>query len=222
MMKMYRFVFALLGLALLATGWSCTPTQTQTKTEPLAAPRYQRIQDYYPLQVGDRRVYRIQYNRFKTIQRTIQITHKKGNSFYDNQRGSYTIDSYGLQANKLRYLLKYPLRKGKKWLSVTGVTSVERYQIIDTNRTVTVPAGTYPGCIVVRSREKVGPGRFLEAMHYYAPQIGPVKITTVVQQNNRRLPQWKLELVAYYPNAKPTKTTTPPAATPTTPGNAKQ
>jgi hypothetical protein len=190
----------------LATVWGvsgCTST-TATKTKKTNKPAPQasntRIQDYYPLQVGDRRVYRIRYGSSKkTIQRTIQITKKQGSSYFDNQRGSYQVDAYGLRGNKLRYLLKYPLQKGKRWLSVTGVTTVERYQIIDTNRTLTVPAGTYRKCIVVRSTQRLGPQGTLEAYHYYAPKIGPVKIATSLKSGRGRLPQWSLELVAYYP-----------------------
>lgn len=199
-MRFQSIVFTSTLLVGLGLSVGCTTVSQTTQTAPQKAQKKQRIQDYYPMRVGDRRVYRIQFGKkSKPEQRTIRITKKVGQRFFDNEQGNFKIDAYGLEANQRRYLLKYPLRRGQKWLSVTGVTTVERYQIIDVNRTTTVPAGTYSKCIVVRSRQKVGPQKVLEALQYYAPNIGPVKIVTILDAGGKRRHQWSLELVAYYP-----------------------
>jgi len=156
-----------------------------------------RIQDYFPLRLGDSRRYRILFAPTKqVIEREIKMISKKGNTFSDSANGVYRYDTHGLRS-RLRYLLKYPLQVGNRWLSVVGITTIERYRIIDVKRGVSVPAGYYRNCIVVRSRRKIDSRRTHEALHFYAPSIGLIKYITILREGRNSSAQWTAELLSY-------------------------
>lgn len=178
----------------------CNPTQTRTKS---LQGNNLSLQDYFPLRVGASWKYKIYSyitRRSKNFER--KIIQQKGPKFLDNAKAVYSYDTYGLREG-LRYLLKYPLKVGNRWLSVVGVTTIERYLITSVGRTVSVPAGTFKNCIVVRSRQKVDRQRSLEAMFYFAPKVGFIKITQTVEERGTRKPQFKLELTSYSLGSKP-------------------
>lgn len=210
-------LFGLLGCQ--GTSKTTVRTQaTQSKKENTL-----RIQDYFPLRVGDKWTYNIQYSFTKKIKQwQVRMVRKKGRLFYDSDKPpqQYEYDAYGLRTQKVldgqknyewckrkefglcaqrRYLLKYPLEVGNRWMSVIGVTKVERYMIMSVSHTVRTPAGAYDNCIVVRSREDQGRLGILENRLYFAPQVGLIKIVTVKETRaGRRIPQWTLELISYY------------------------
>ncbi len=193
-----------LGLGLLTLS-SCLPTQTRTNTPTSNL----RLQEYFPLRVGATWKYKIYSyitRRSKFFER--RIVRQKGKKFLDNAKAIYSYDTYGLREG-LRYLLKYPLKVGNRWLSVVGVTTIERYLITNVGRTVSVPAGTFKNCIVVRSRQKVDRKRTLEARFYFAPNVGFVKIIQVIEESGTRKPQFKLELVTYKSGQPPQSTPKP-------------
>ncbi len=213
--KKRQFFLIFFVLAFLFLG-GCRQKAVRTNVN-LVPRRELKIQDYFPLRVGDVRVYRIRYSKGPTIQQAIKIVAKKGNIFYDNSQPpqSYEFDAYGLKGGNSRYLLKYPLRVGTRWLSVTDITRVERYEILSTRATVTVPAGVYKNCILVRSHERQSSGGILENNLYFAPKVGLVKIATIYKSRTQQLPQWTLELIAFHrasvPKVKssPVKSVTP-------------
>ncbi|MEM1008349.1 MAG: hypothetical protein AAGJ35_05035, partial [Myxococcota bacterium] len=99
--------------------------------------------------------------------------------------------------NNVRYLLKYPLRVGTQWLSVTGITSVEKYRIIEMNRRIRVPAGSFSRCLVVRAREQRAGQGAVEALFYFAPRVGLVKSVSTREYDGKRLVYNVMELVSY-------------------------
>lgn len=185
---------------LLPLLFGCTASKLAVK----AVGPSKKVADYFPLRVGDRRIYRIRFANGKTIKREIRIVRKKGNTFHDSKGQSYAYDPYGLRSER-RYLLKLPLTAGTRWLSITSLTSVERYVITADSATVTVPAGTFRECIQVRSRDRRGRHGTLEALFYYAPKVGLVKVVTSLDRRYQKVPQWRLELVKYVPATATTK-----------------
>lgn len=68
------------------------------------------------------------------------------------------------------YLLKVPLTKGSTWRSRTGTVRVEA-----TDETVTVPAGSFPGCLrTVEASQDAGQGRTVSQT--YCPHVGLVSV----------------------------------------------
>lgn len=186
----------LFALSLSTCLMACTNSTVNTNSSDGGSQL--RLQDYFPLRVGARWKYKIySYIEKKNVSFERHIVRKTGNKFFDNAKGQYHYDTYGVREG-LRYLLKYPLKRGNRWVSVVGVTDVEKYTIVDTARIVRVPAGTYRDCIVVRSQRKVNNRDTLEAHFYFAPQVGFVKITMALESNGNRIPQWTYELQAFF------------------------
>ena len=72
------------------------------------------------------------------------------------------------------FLLRSPLEPGASW-TISGGTA----QVVKTGEVVTVPAGTFSGCVVVEeSRE--APRRLVRTT--YAPHVGPVRVEYLLHQ----------------------------------------
>ena len=70
----------------------------------------------------------------------------------------------GLRDGAKRYLLKAPLTEGTEWMSVADLNTVERYRIIDVDRKVTVPAGVFAACVVVRMEVRMKEKRGMQGL----------------------------------------------------------
>jgi hypothetical protein len=188
------------GLLCLWLGMSsCVTTKSSDDTPESKGPTF-KLEDYFPLQVGNRWTYRISSVHGKPIERSVQIVKRQGGSFVDNFRESYLVDSYGLRNNNVRYLLKYPLRVGTQWLSVTNITSVERYSITEIDRQEKVPAGDYKNCLVVKAREQRAGQGAVEALFIFAPRVGLIKNVAIRDDGSSRRIYNTMELVDFQVN----------------------
>ncbi len=188
------------GLLWLWVGLSsCATTKSSENAGDAKAPTF-KLEDYYPLQLGNRWTYRISSLHSKPIERSIQIVKREGESFVDNLQQSFVVDSYGLRNNNVRYMLKYPLRVGTQWLSVTNITSVERYTIIEIDRTEKVPAGEYKNCLVVKAREQRAGQGAIEALLIFAPRVGLIKNVAIRDDGGHRVVYNTMELVEFSMN----------------------
>jgi hypothetical protein len=79
---------------------------------------------------------------------------------------------------------------------VVGPSSTERYEIAGVDETVAVPAGTFQGCVRVRSRLRGG-GVEQVAELTYARGVGLVRLETFAVVNGVARPQVRGELVSY-------------------------
>jgi hypothetical protein len=62
---------------------------------------------------------------------------------------------------------------------------------------VTTPAGTFHGCVRVRSVNSAGPGRELVVELTYAPGVGPVRLETYLVVDGKATPQLEAVLRSY-------------------------
>ncbi len=197
----------LLLLLPLFISWGCPSSVNKSsikKVGPSERSESLSVKDYFPLRVGHTWIYQISYGKgVRQKVEKIKIVKRKGNTFYDNTSAFFTYTPQGVRANEVRYLLKYPLKVGNRWLSVTGITDIERYEIISVNSEVSVPAGTFKNCIVVRSKKRINPKLTLVAEHVYAPKVGLVKLSTFLVSPGKRLPQFTLQLQRFIPAPAP-------------------
>ncbi|HAA57231.1 MAG TPA: hypothetical protein DCE42_20865 [Myxococcales bacterium] len=193
-------ILLLLGIAVFVfCGFGCATTSNTKKQHTIQVRQVLKAKDYFPLRVGDKRVYRVRFaQQTKTQKQVVRVIRQKGQRFFDDQKQFYEYDSYGLRSNR-RYLLKYPLRVGTRWFSVVGTyaSQVERNVIVGVNSRISTPAGVYERCIVVRSQDSQGKRGVLEGMFHFAPGVGLAKVSTVLKTQGRRIPQWTLELVSF-------------------------
>jgi hypothetical protein len=162
---------------------------------PRPAPPPSPVATYFPLAVGNQWTYETRYGpRVET--NTVSIVAEEGGVYTDNRNNRFFVDEDGLRDER-RYLLHAPLVRGTTWKSTVDVGRTETYEIVDTGATVTVPAGTFPGAVVVRGRSRVDPTTELQVEWTYAPGVGLVRIATFALAGRDRIPQAVSELTEY-------------------------
>jgi hypothetical protein len=164
---------------------------------PAPVPRSSSPADYFPLAVGntwtflDRSPQQPQPSR-----RTVRIVSRDRNGYYlDDQRGALRADPDCLH-DRARRLLCRPIAPGSTWISVVSASATERYEIAGVEESVTVPAGTFRGCVRVRSQLRAG-GVEQVAELTYAPGVGPVLLQTFAVVKGVATPQVRGELETY-------------------------
>lgn len=90
-----------------------------------------------------------------------------------------------------RLVLKAPLQEGARWTATVGGRSYT-YEILSTTRTVSVAAGTFENCLLIRGKAEGIPGATNE---YYAPSIGRILTSFSTDTGERR----NIELLSYKP-----------------------
>jgi hypothetical protein len=129
--------------------------------------------------------------------RQIKIVGRTADGYYqDDQHGELKLAGGCLQ-DRVRRLLCGPLEVGTTWKSVVSVSSTEKYEIVGVGETVTVPAGTFPGCVRVRAVNPGAPGTELVGEITYAPGVGAIRIETLAVFNGAATPQLKAALRSY-------------------------
>jgi hypothetical protein len=151
---------------------------------------------YYPLAVGNCWTYATSFQgQPQADMRVCIVRQEKGFFLDDRPRPSrLRLDAGGLRDGAVRYLLKAPLHKGAKWMSVADVRTVEHYEIAEVNRQVSVPAGSFKGCVVVRQRVHMKDNLSMATTWTYAPDVGIVEIRSDLLVGAKVAPQARLRL----------------------------
>ncbi|RME19399.1 MAG: hypothetical protein D6806_18395 [Deltaproteobacteria bacterium] len=194
--SMYRLAAAVFPCLLLASG-GCKRTAAvgavaeRQVSLPLSA--------FMPLSLGNSWTYATSFQGQPQPDLTVRIVRREGAAYVDDSPTSsrWIIDAEGIRDGSRRYVLKKPLAKGTEWMSVADVRTVEHYRIVDTNRRVTVPAGTFDSCILVRMTVRIDDKRSMENDMVFAPHVGIVRISTRLVDGGRILPQSDMRLKKY-------------------------
>ncbi len=181
---------ALLLAALLC---GCAAAPPQRTTSAAAAPA-----DYFPLAVGNTWTFLDRSpQQAEPVRRTVRIVARDAQGYFvDDSRGALRADPDCLH-DRARRLLCAPIRPGATWSSVVGPSATERYQIAAAGETVTVPAGTFQGCVRVRSQIRAGKVDAVAELTY-APNVGPVRLETFAVVDGVAVPQVRGELESYH------------------------
>lgn len=154
--------------------------------------------DFYPLTIGQTWTYEI---TLLGETRTIDVTtlRKNADGFVEDSTGAqFLVDGFGVRDQK-RYLLRNPIVTGTKWTNVVSVSSVEAYEILGAGQPCDAPAGKWEGCVVVESRNRVEEGVVLVNEMTFAPGVGIVRLSTVLESNGKQIPQSTLALMKFKP-----------------------
>jgi len=151
---------------------------------------------YLPLQVGNRWVYQTSFQGQPQPELVVKIVAQEGSAFLDDRPtpSRYVIDGEGIRDGARRYLLKLPLKRGNRWMSVADVRTVEHYEIVAENSRVRVPAGEFSDCVVVRMEVRLDQKRAMRNYMSFAPDVGIIEISTVLIDGEREIPQAHLQL----------------------------
>ena len=153
--------------------------------------------DYFPLAVGNAWTYLDRSSPGAApVRRSVRVVERDREGYFvDDQRGALRADGDCLH-DRTRRLLCQPLRRGHSWSSVVSAAAVERYEIAGVGETVAVPAGTFQGCVRVRSQLRSG-GVEQVAELTYAPGVGLVRLETFAVVEGVARPQVRGELESY-------------------------
>lgn len=153
--------------------------------------------DYFPLAAGNAWTYLDRSpQQAAGVRRTVRIVERDRDGYFvDDQRGALRADADCLH-DRTRRLLCRPFAAGAAWSSVVGPSTTERYEIAGVGERVAVPAGTFDGCVRVRSRLR-GAGVEQVAELTYAPGVGLVRLETFAVVNGVAHPQVRGELESY-------------------------
>jgi hypothetical protein len=186
-------------------------------TPPTTAPT-PHARDFHGLAVGASWTYRATPGPDEP--HTLRIVGFDKGYFVDDRGGRLAPRTDGLFDGK-RFLLQDPLVVGHDWIAKADDQSIERYTIDATDLAVTVPAGTFTGCVQVTGRQQVvDPASqqpaTLAVTSTWAPGVGVVRVEFTVATGVMAPVTTSLtELVAFAPaatassNAASSSTTTP-------------
>jgi Ni/Co efflux regulator RcnB len=172
---------------------ACATTSGSTSK---TAEKAQDASVFYPLGLGTEWNYEVKLLG-ETRVVDVKITKKNDDGFIEDSMGAKLLtDSYGVRDQK-RYLLRNPVVAGTKWTNVVSVSSVETYEILAVNQPCDSPAGTFENCVIVESRNRIKEGTTLVNEVTYAPNVGIVKLSTVLDAGDRQIPQSTLSLLKF-------------------------
>jgi len=169
---------------------ACAHAHTEVKVDP------KMIGEYYPLSVGNSWTYDGQMLG-GAAKIEVSIVKAEQGKFIDSQGNEMAVDGYGIH-DAHRYLLRGPLEVGTKWNNVISVSSYEQYAIVEAGQNCVAPAGTFQNCVVVESSNRGEGQNVLINTLTFAPKVGIIRMATeLAAPDGRRIPQSKLELVAF-------------------------
>lgn len=154
---------------------------------------------YYPLSTGNSWTYQTSFQGQPQTDLTVSIVKEEKGYFIDNgpTPSHLRFDAEGLRDGMIRYLLRRPVKTGTKWMSVVDVRTVEHYEILSTNETVKVPAGSFRDCVVVRMQVNINETRSMENQMTFAPDVGMIEIQTTFKDGLKRIPQAHMALKSF-------------------------
>jgi hypothetical protein len=167
-MRTQSFALAVLVCAVVTGCATAPPGPTAT-----AGPAPEDAAAFYPLTVGWKWAYRVTQNG-EDLLATYAVVERHGDTAVV-QAGldqlSYSVLPDGLRRSN-EFVIKSPVRQGTSWPIAGGEARVSAV-----GRTVTVPAGTFPGCATIEEMRS-DPQRVVRTV--YAPRVGPVEIEVLV------------------------------------------
>ncbi len=183
----------LLGLSL-----GCVKT---AQVEELPAIAGTPAKEFYPLAVGNTWSYQVQLLGQKQ-EMEVKVLKEENGVFEDSTGNQLFADAFGVRDQK-RYLLRDPVQIGTEWSNVVSVSSVEHYKIVAAGVACDCPAGQFQGCAVVESTNRIEEGKVLVNELTFAPKIGLIRVSTLLENKGNKLPQSTLVLTKYQVQGAP-------------------
>jgi hypothetical protein len=181
-------------LGMLGCAHEAAPAPAASKATPGRSPS--AAARYFPLAVGNRWTYQATYLGERST-REVELVGFRDGSYLDKEGRALRVDSEGLR-DQTRYLLHEPLVAGGTWTSVVAPGSAEHYRVVSAGAPCTAPAGSFPDCIEVESRNRADPQRTLVNTVTFAAGVGIVRVRTELDEGGGKLkPTAELLLTAY-------------------------
>jgi len=179
---------------LLGCAHDPAPAAAAPKPAPGARPGSAAAR-YFPLAVGNRWTYEATYLGERST-REVELVGFRDGSYVDRDGRALRVDSEGLR-DQTRYLLHEPLVEGGTWTSVVAPGSAEHYRVVSVGVPCTAPAGKFPDCVEVESRNRADPTRTLVNTVTFAAGVGIVRVRTELDEGGKLKPTAELRLTGY-------------------------
>jgi hypothetical protein len=151
---------------------------------------------YLPLAVGNEWRYEVS-SLGKKQEATIRIEKIDGPFFIDSRGAKLRADAFGVRDER-RYLIQEPVKVGTTWKNVISPSSVEHYEILQAGSPCEVPAGKFPDCVMVESKNRGPENVTLVNRMTFARGVGMVRVAvTMTKPGMDEVPQHQLQLVWY-------------------------
>jgi len=152
---------------------------------------------YMPLKLGNTWTYRRSFlGEVGQVRVTVEHRESDG-TFVDSAGGRLRLSRLGL-SDGVRFLLEEPLSAGHKWRAQIAPNMAEHFEIVEDNAKVTVPAGIFEQCLVVRSVTHYSLTTRMVNLVSYAPDVGMIRNETILENDRgNRQTQVLLELESY-------------------------
>lgn len=188
-----RSLAVIAALAMIVQAGACAHVATRAGA---AAEAGHALAEYLPLAVGNRWIYETYFQGQHQADLVVEIVKRQGDVYIDNRPhpSHLIVDGEGIRDGNRRYLLKAPLTAGTRWMSVADVRTVEHYRILTVGRRVSLPAGNFTDCLVVRMQVRLDDKRAMQNDMTFAPGVGIVRITTRLLDGSREIPQADMRL----------------------------
>jgi len=189
---------------------SCLALVAGCASTPAGGPAGPRPADFSNAAVGNSWSYKLSPGPDEP--QAVRIVSRDDRGFYVDDRGGRLAPRSDGLFDGDRFLLKEPVVAGATWIAVQkgprpdvpGVT--EQYRIVATDLQVTVPAGTFDGCVEVegatptRDPETGRPATILMRW-VWARQVGMIRLQQLVKREGDEAPVLTatMELTAFTP-----------------------
>ena len=158
-----------------------------------------KLEKYFPLAVGNSWTYQTSFQDQAQSDLVVTIIKEDKGFFIDDRPrpGRLHLDASGIRDGNIRYLLKSPLKKGSKWMSVADIRTVEHFEIAEVARKIQTPAGVFRDCVVVNMEVKIKENRSMVNRMTFAPEVGIVEIRAILIEGTKNITQSYMVLKAY-------------------------
>ena len=161
----------------LVTLLSCGALAGCATSQERVLPRAEAA-DYYPLDIGNRWVFRATSPAQAGENFEVRIDSRDTNGFYVSSQGMRMMRRAGGIFDGDRFLIEDPIEVGHAWMAVPSASVVERFRIVGTKVAVSVPAGSFSDCVQVEMSQSIrgqdGSTGRLVGVWTYAKNVGPV------------------------------------------------
>lgn len=192
MIQMRKLALSLSGLGLLLAGCGGVPAVADAP----GATRIDGIERYFPL--ADGMVYTYEVTREpigvgdRVLIKVRRSTPQHATLLTGSRTRALTIQLGSIQRDGAGYVLREPLSVGAQWPGENG----GKTRVVDINARVTVPAGTFSGC--VKTVEDVGAEGESRVESVFCPDVGIAQLVVHESHGSSTAVQ-RFQLLTYGP-----------------------
>lgn len=180
------------------TLFACASSGGASVDDDLSPAYDAEARDYAPMAVGASWTYETDVLGDKTKGRIqIRIVDKYKGFYRDSAGAEYRHTAGGLR-DRMRYLIRNPLRVGSKWKATLSAAAVEHYTIESVGEPCDTKAGPFEDCLVVTAYQRRNDREVQHVSYTWVRSVGLVRVLVEGEIKGRgRFKQSELSLISF-------------------------